>query len=68
MNDQDLILIGRVIDGLEEARKIVGVLVSRGVLPATWSEIGSALQSIQTELEDLENGSVHEISYISSRT
>ena len=54
MNDRDLLLIGRAIDGLEEAQAIVDVLVNRGALPISWREIESVLHSIRSELCNIE--------------
>ena len=54
MNDRDLLLIGRAIDGLEEAQAIVDVLVNRGALPISWREIESVLHSIRNELCNIE--------------
>ena len=54
MTDQDMLLVGRAIDGLGEAQEIVDVLISRGILPLSWREIESVLQSIRVELSNLE--------------
>jgi hypothetical protein len=54
MNDRDLLLIGRAIDGLEEAQAVVDVLVNRGALPISWREIESVLHSIGNELCNIE--------------
>jgi hypothetical protein len=54
MNDRDLLLIGRAIDGLEETQAIVDVLVNRGALPISWREIESVLHSIGNELCNIE--------------
>jgi hypothetical protein len=54
MNNQDIILIGQAINGLSDAREILGVLMDRGVLPTSWREIESVLETIQSELCDLE--------------
>ncbi len=54
MKDQDVILIGRAIDGLGEAQDIVDVLVTRGTLPISWREIESVLHSIRNELCNIE--------------
>jgi hypothetical protein len=55
MKEQDIILIGRAIDGLDEAQEIVTVLVNRGVLKGSWREIASVLDSIRADLSDIEN-------------
>jgi len=54
MLDKDIILIGQAINELGDARDILGVLVDRGVLPASWREIESVLDMIHSELCDLE--------------
>ncbi len=54
MDDKDIILIGQAIGGLSDARNIMGVLVDRGVLPASWHEIESVLDMILSQLCDLE--------------
>lgn len=56
MNDQDLILIGRVIDGLGDVQEILRVLVNRGTLPPSWMEIESVFDSIRVELMGIEGG------------
>jgi len=55
MKEQDIILIGRAIDGLGQAQEVVTVLVNRGTLKASWQEIASVLDSIRAELSDIEN-------------
>jgi hypothetical protein len=55
VNDQDMLLIGRAIDGLGEAQDIVDVLVTRGTLPLSWREIESVLHSIRMELSSIES-------------
>jgi hypothetical protein len=52
--DQEIILIGRAIDGLVEVREILKVLLSRGTLPESWEEIASVMDSIRAELSDME--------------
>jgi hypothetical protein len=54
MNDRDVLLIGRAIDGLGEAQAIVDVLVNRGALPISWREIESVLDSVRSELCTIE--------------
>jgi len=55
MHEQDVALIGRLIDGLGESEEILTVLVNRGTLPVTWRDIGSILQSLRIELTEIEN-------------
>ncbi len=54
--DQEIILIGRAIDGLVDIREILKVLLSRGTLPESWREIVSVMDSIRAELLDMEKG------------
>lgn len=54
MDDKDIILIGQAINGLGDARDILRVLVNKGVLPVTWREIESVLETIQSELRNVE--------------
>ncbi len=56
MNDQEIILIGRAIDGLGEVGEIMRALVNRGTLPESWAEIVSVMDSIRCELSDTEKG------------
>jgi hypothetical protein len=56
MEEEDIILICRAIEGLEEAQEILTVLVNRGTLRASWREIASVLDSIRADLSDIENG------------
>ena len=56
MNDQEIILIGRAIDGLGEVGEILRVLVNRRTLPESWVEIVSVMDSIRSELSDTEKG------------
>jgi hypothetical protein len=56
MNEQDIILLGRAIDGLVDVREILRVLVNRGVLPDSWKEIVSVMDSVRSELSDMELG------------
>ena len=55
MKEQDIVLIGRAIDGLGQAQEMVTVLVSRGILKESWLEIASVLDSIRADLSDIEN-------------
>jgi len=66
MNDRDVLLIGRAIDGLGEAQAIVDVLANRGTLPISWREIESVLQSIRTELCNIEQELISETSALGS--
>jgi hypothetical protein len=66
MNDRDLLLIGRAIDGLEEAQAIVDVLVNRGALPISWREIESVLHSIGNELSNIEKELISQTNAVSS--
>jgi hypothetical protein len=66
MNDRDLLLIGRAIDGLGEAQAIVDVLANRGTLPISWREIESVLQSIRTELCNIEQEIISQTSVVGS--
>jgi hypothetical protein len=66
MNDQDVILIGRAIDGLGEAQDIVEVLVARGTLPISWREIESVLHSIRNELSNIERELINQTIAVSS--
>jgi hypothetical protein len=52
--DQEIILIGRAIDGLVEVREILKVLLGRGTLPESWEEIACVMDSIRAELSDME--------------
>ena len=54
MHEEDIILIGQAISGLNDARDTLRVLVDKGVLPTSWREIESVLDTIQSELCDLE--------------
>jgi hypothetical protein len=56
MNDQEIILVGRAIDGLTEVRDVLRVLVNRGTLPDSWTEIVSVMESIRSELLHTEKG------------
>jgi hypothetical protein len=66
MNDRDLLLIGRAIDGLGEAQAIVDVLVNRGALPISWREIESVLHSIGNELCNIEKELISQTNALSS--
>jgi hypothetical protein len=66
MKDQDVILIGRAIDGLGEAQDIVDVLVTRGTLPISWREIESVLHSIRNELGNIEKELISQTIAVSS--
>jgi hypothetical protein len=66
MNDRDVLLIGRAIDGLGEAQAIVDVLVNRGALPITWREIESVLDSIRSELCNIEKELISQTVAVSS--
>jgi hypothetical protein len=66
MNDRDLLLIGRAVEGLEEAQAIVDVLVNRGALPISWREIESVLHSIRNELCNIENELIGQTNAVSS--
>ena len=65
MNDRDVLLIGRAIDGLGEAQAIVDVLVNRGALPISWREIESVLDSIRSELCNIEKELIGQPSAVS---
>lgn len=54
MDNKDIILIGQAINGLNEARDMLRVLVDRRALPQSWSEIESVLGTIQEELCEVE--------------
>ncbi len=56
MNEQEIILLGRAIDGLVDVREILRVLVNRGVLPESWKEIVSVMDAIRSELSNMELG------------
>jgi hypothetical protein len=66
MNDGDLLLIGRAVEGLEEAQAIVDVLVNRGALPISWREIESVLHSIRGELCNIEKELIGQASAVTS--
>jgi hypothetical protein len=66
MNDRDVLLIGRAIDGLGEAQAIVDVLVNRGALPISWREIESVLDSIRSELCNIEKELISQTIAVSS--
>jgi hypothetical protein len=66
MNDRDLLLIGRAVEGLEEAQAIVDVLVNRGALPISWREIESVLHSIRNELCNIEKELIGQTNAVSS--
>jgi len=54
MNDHEVIMVGRAIDGLSEVRDILRVLISHGTLPQSWTEIMSVMDSIRNELSQTE--------------
>lgn len=54
MDNRDMILMGRAINGLGDARDILRVLVDKGVLPTSWREIESVLETIHSELSTVE--------------
>jgi hypothetical protein len=66
MNDRDVLLIGRAIDGLGEAQAIVDVLVNRGALPISWREIESVLDSVRSELCTIEKELISQTIAVSS--
>jgi hypothetical protein len=66
MNDRDVLLIGRAIDGLGEAQAVVDVLVNRGALPISWREIESVLDSVRSELCTIEKELVSQTIAVSS--
>ncbi|AFM24490.1 hypothetical protein [Desulfomonile tiedjei] len=56
MNDKEIILLGRAIDNLGDVQEILKFLVERGILPDTWKEIVSVMESISSELTCVEQG------------
>ncbi len=54
MNDKEIILLGRAIDSLGDVQEILKFLVERGILPDTWKEIVSVMESISAELTCVE--------------
>lgn len=56
MNDKEIILLGRAIDSLDDVQEILKFLVERGILPDTWKEIVSVMESISGELTCVEQG------------
>jgi hypothetical protein len=56
MNDKEIILLGRAIDNLGDVQEILKFLVERGILPDTWKEIVSVMESISSELSCVEQG------------
>lgn len=54
MDNRDVILMGRAINGLGDARDILRVLVDKGVLSSSWREIESVLETIHSELSTVE--------------
>jgi hypothetical protein len=56
MNDKEIILLGRAIDSLGDVQEILKFLVERGILPDTWKEIVSVMESISGELTCVEQG------------
>lgn len=55
MDNKDVILLGQAINGLNDARDILRVLVDRGALSASWSEIEAVLGMIHSELCEVES-------------